>query len=222
MGHLCLWRNCGLPADEDLPIREVSLCRDHWNMIGVAFQKDPHGQHWGEVEAGQRTMVPRQAAYSCPDCQSPTLLDIGSEVLACTAGACTYRASLGEHRGRVDRDAEEVLAARRTAYLRDERASRRGDQLGPVVYYLRFGDRIKIGTSTNLARRLQSVPCDEVMAVEPGGLALEGARHDKFAELRITGEWFRPGDALLDHVFDLRGRHAIPLPPGDKRVAIPA
>lgn len=51
----------------------------------------------------------------------------------------------------------------------------------PVVYYLRFGDRIKIGTTTNLRTRLISVPCDEVLAVEPGSYALERERHEQFA-----------------------------------------
>jgi hypothetical protein len=73
----------------------------------------------------------------------------------------------------------------------------------PIVYYMRFGDRIKIGTTTNLRSRLTSVPCDEVLAVEPGSYELERMRHDQFAESRITGEWFGQSEELLSHIASL-------------------
>lgn len=70
----------------------------------------------------------------------------------------------------------------------------------PIVYYLRFGDRIKIGTTTDLRMRLGSVPHDDVPATEPGDEALERRRHHQFQRLRITGEWFHAADALLTHI----------------------
>ena len=38
-----------------------------------------------------------------------------------------------------------------------------------VVYYLRYGDRIKIGTSANPRQRVASLPHDEVLAFERAG-----------------------------------------------------
>lgn len=67
-----------------------------------------------------------------------------------------------------------------------------------VVYYIRFGDRVKIGTTTHLRNRLSAIPHDEVMAVEAGGRGVEQARHRQFAKLRITGEWFRYEGALKE------------------------
>lgn len=74
------------------------------------------------------------------------------------------------------------------------------DDPDSVVYYLQFADRIKIGFSRNLGRRLLAIPHDELLAVEPGGLAVEQRRHLQFAEYRIVGEWFRVCDPLMEHI----------------------
>lgn len=75
---------------------------------------------------------------------------------------------------------------------------------GEVVYYMRFADRVKIGYSTNLAKRLRHVPNDELLATEPGTMKTEAARHEQFSELRITGEWFQYVEPLTDHIDGLR------------------
>ena len=74
----------------------------------------------------------------------------------------------------------------------------------PVVYYVRFGDRIKIGTSVCILGRMDNIPHDQLLAVEPGGRELEQQRHREFATDRVTGEWFLPSDELLSHVRRLR------------------
>jgi hypothetical protein len=70
----------------------------------------------------------------------------------------------------------------------------------PVVYYVRFADRVKIGTTTNLGGRLNGIPYDEVLATEPGGYELEAQRHREFAADRIVGEWFTYSDRLRRHI----------------------
>ncbi|HEY4268625.1 MAG TPA: GIY-YIG nuclease family protein [Galbitalea sp.] len=73
-----------------------------------------------------------------------------------------------------------------------------------VVYYIRFRDRIKIGTSATPRSRIAALPCDEVLAFERGARPLEQRRHAQFAADRIgTGEWFRPSEALLAHIDEL-------------------
>lgn len=80
-----------------------------------------------------------------------------------------------------------------------------------VVYYLRFRDRIKIGTTANPAQRFAALPHDEVLAFERGDRALEQRRHAQFAALRIPGtEWFETDAGLLAHVDALRGGHPDP------------
>ena len=76
--------------------------------------------------------------------------------------------------------------------------------VGEVVYYMRFGDRVKIGYSSNLARRLTAIPNDELLATEPGTRAVEAARHRQFRELRLTGEWFDHVEPLVGHIEGLR------------------
>ncbi|MFC4006609.1 GIY-YIG nuclease family protein [Nonomuraea purpurea] len=75
-----------------------------------------------------------------------------------------------------------------------------------VVYYIQFGDRVKIGFTTNLEKRLTALPHDEVLATEPGGQVTERRRHEEFETYRITGEWFEMGDELVDHINELRRR----------------
>lgn len=76
---------------------------------------------------------------------------------------------------------------------------------GEVVYYIRFGDRIKIGTTANLHRRLQDLPYDELLATEPGGRELERVRHEQFRACRAVGEWHFLDSHLLSHIAKLPG-----------------
>ena len=78
-----------------------------------------------------------------------------------------------------------------------------------VVYYMRVGNRVKIGYSTNLASRIASVMPEEVLAVEPGGRMLEGVRHRQFADLRVTREWFRHEGALVAHIEKLQANPCV-------------
>jgi hypothetical protein len=79
------------------------------------------------------------------------------------------------------------------------------------VYYVRFGDRIKIGFSESVKDRLQAVPHDELLAVEPGPMELERMRHRQFASLLVARrEWFRHGAELLSHIAMLREHYGEP------------
>ena len=103
-------------------------------------------------------------------------------------------------------DREVYLQHRANALADEEYMSprNRNREVNGVVYYVRFGDRIKIGTSTDLAQRLIGIPHDEVLATEPGGPKVERSRHEQFAHLRITGEWFSAAPDLMKHIRSLR------------------
>lgn len=73
-----------------------------------------------------------------------------------------------------------------------------------VVYYLRFHDRVKIGTSRRPRQRLASIRHEELLAFEQGGRAVEQQRHREFASIREGGEWFTFTDELRAHVRALR------------------
>jgi hypothetical protein len=78
------------------------------------------------------------------------------------------------------------------------------DELPPprvdVVYYLRFDDRVKIGTTANPRQRLAAIWHDELLAFERGDRRLERRRHTQFADDRLGGEWFRLSPAVWEHI----------------------
>lgn len=63
----------------------------------------------------------------------------------------------------------------------------------PIVYFIRNGNRVKIGTSQNLKRRLAALTlrADDVVRAEHGGQRHERDLHGRFAEQRTRNtEWF--------------------------------
>ena len=74
-----------------------------------------------------------------------------------------------------------------------------------VVYYLRFGDRVKIGTSSDPRRRLTRIWHDELLAFERGDRLVEHRRHEQFsADRHARTEWFVASTVLLEHAAALR------------------
>ena len=70
-----------------------------------------------------------------------------------------------------------------------------------VVYYLRFRDRIKIGTTANPRQRLARIWHDEVLAFERGDRLVERRRHEQFAGSRLDrSEWFGVTLDLEEHI----------------------
>lgn len=70
-----------------------------------------------------------------------------------------------------------------------------------VVYYIRFRNRIKIGTTANPRQRLARLWHDEVLAFEKGDRLVEHRRHLEFAAWRLDrSEWFLSAPALEEHV----------------------
>ncbi|NWF25256.1 hypothetical protein HW130_03085 [Streptomyces sp. PKU-EA00015] len=81
-----------------------------------------------------------------------------------------------------------------------------------IVYYVRRGDLVKIGTTSNPVARFISLMPDEIMAHEPGGHDLEMTRHRQFAADRVAkkGEYFRQSQRLLAHIAAVRELHGAP------------
>jgi hypothetical protein len=109
-------------------------------------------------------------------------------------------------RAQAERDAPELERLRR---LDDERD--RNETLG-WVYYLRIGDRIKIGVSQDVYRRMRQYPPNaELLAVEPGDYDTELSRHRQFIGSRADGrEWFHPTADLLEHIAAITAQHGEP------------
>lgn len=73
-----------------------------------------------------------------------------------------------------------------------------------IVYYMRIGNRVKIGFTTGLAERLRAIRPEELLAIEAGGYELEQRRHREFGHLRTHGEWFRLEAPLTDWIARLQ------------------
>lgn len=70
-----------------------------------------------------------------------------------------------------------------------------------VVYYLRWRDRVKIGTTANPRQRFAAIRHEALLAFERGDRAVERRRHGEFAAERGgTSEWFELSPRLLAHI----------------------
>lgn len=149
--------------------------------------------HWAEIIEEHKTKTIERhllAEVQCPVCHRAIRTGPGVPV-ACSNPHCWEDAWWNEPAPDAD-----VPARRGTDW----------------VYYIRFGDRIKIGTSSSLKGRLNSLPHDEILALEPGSYAVERQRHRDFARLRIDGqrEWFHDSAYLRAHAVRLRLEHGAP------------
>jgi hypothetical protein len=90
------------------------------------------------------------------------------------------------------------------------------------IYFISDGDRVKIGyTARNPHRRLKQLQTGSsrrlyLLAAMPGTMADERALHERFASLRVSGEWFAIEPALLQEKLqrDLQPASALPQPLG--------
>lgn len=75
----------------------------------------------------------------------------------------------------------------------------------PLVYFIRNGNRVKIGTSTDVKRRIRTLALrpENVVLLLNGDKLLERDLHKQFADLRIGNtEWFAHEGALIDYIAD--------------------
>lgn len=73
----------------------------------------------------------------------------------------------------------------------------------PVVYFIRNGNRIKIGTTTDLNQRVRRLALrhQNVALIIAGSRDTERAMHRRFTSLRIgTTEWFRDAEPLTEFI----------------------
>lgn len=97
-----------------------------------------------------------------------------------------------------------AAAANRAARESEQATAReaaKGTQPG-WVYYVRVGDRVKIGYSADVKRRMRAYPPgSHLLAAHPGTAQLETEMHQRFAGSRAAGrEWFRETADLTEHI----------------------
>lgn len=117
----------------------------------------------------------------------------------------------------IDTTEQQFLLDEKRRQIREEQESTEASDTVPSlchVYYVRRGNLVKIGTTSDLYRRMSAILPDEVLAVEPGSYALESKMHSKFHHLRAESpgqrEWFRLEQELHEHIERVRDFHGNP------------
>lgn len=84
--------------------------------------------------------------------------------------------------------------------------------IGGHVYFVRVGDLIKIGYSTQPYQRLRAYPPNaEVLGVFPGTRKSEADLHGRFRfALQKGREWFRPADEILEYIAEMIDHYGPP------------
>ena len=86
------------------------------------------------------------------------------------------------------------------AEIRDE-----GLKSVSVVYFIKNGNRVKIGTTKDVQSRIKSFRVAnpnnlKLLATIVGGRELERELHEKFSSCHIIGEWFNLSPDILDYI----------------------
>lgn len=85
---------------------------------------------------------------------------------------------------------------------------------GQLVYFISDGEAVKIGFSHSVMQRLKNLQTNhprplELLATVPGPWELERELHQKFAHLRVQGEWFRPEPDLMSFIHSLKRTRSV-------------
>lgn len=178
----CCHPDCEAPAMADIA-SQIPLCERH---IVMAYRMTHKMLTSHRALEQEYQLLPSEAEFipgPCPACGiSGLLVNLASNLVVCKSGDCRYerdRAEFGAHRKSL------------MALSAGERS---------VVYYMRLGNRTKIGTTVNLRKRMAVIQPEDCIAYELGGYNLERIRHQQFAHLRVSGEWFDLQDDLVRHV----------------------
>lgn len=185
MSEECCHPDCFAPSMPNIAL-QVPLCERHV-MKAYRLTHQMLTSHRAMDQAYE--LLPMEAEFlpgPCPACGTTGLLaDLANGIVTCKAAACSYE----QNRNRFG-DERKILMGISA-----------GDQ--SVVYYMRLGNRAKIGTSKNLRKRIAGIQPEDCMGYEPGDRRVELKRHRQFAHLRVSGEWFDLQRDLVRHINSL-------------------
>lgn len=106
--------------------------------------------------------------------------------------------------------------------FRTMKSHRRALSAGAVVYFVRAGDKVKIGFSRNLRRRMidlqNASPIElELIHTMPGSTFTEHKLHVQFSNQRAGGEWFRYEGPIADFIVENEQRSSASEPTRSQR-----
>jgi len=136
-------------------------------------------------------------------------IEMTDELMAAALRLATTQVQRAVERAAADAQYEERISLRAEA---PPTPGAYGDAPDGVVYYVKRGNYVKIGTTTKLRNRMRDLMPDEVLAVEPGSYKLEGELHRRFAHIRLHAscEYFLLNAELQEHVDEVLARTGPP------------
>lgn len=179
---------CSHPSCEEPPhsliASETPLCEKHifdvYKATNLLLQvTNPKQEEYALLPSEQQ-----QIPGPCPSCGHAGYLALTiTDQVRCLNSSCYYESHVVQF---------EALRRR----LLFQAAGKRN-----VVYYIKFRDCVKIGTSRNLESRYSGITATEMLyGFEFGGHRLEKRRHDKFSVYRTHGEWFEDNQHIRAHI----------------------
>jgi hypothetical protein len=163
---------------------QTPLCEQHiYDVYRATNQllvvENPKRDEYALLPAEQQ-----QIPGPCPACgHAGYLMHTVTDQVRCLNAACYYEAHLTQFEA-IRRNLMFELAGKR-----------------PVVYYIKFRDCVKIGTTRNLRKRWSGLTATEMLyGLEFGDQRLERRRHSKFAPYRTYGEWFEDNQHIRAHI----------------------
>lgn len=111
----------------------------------------------------------------------------------------------------------EAIIARRRDEMSPQPRQPKNAAHSPIVYFILGHERVKIGTTTNITKRLaaMSQTPDVLAAWLPGDRKIEGVLHQRFATCRIPrSEWFHLTPELVDFIDQVRSLNEAMRPTG--------
>lgn len=144
---------------------------------------------------------------SCPQCGATMAIEMASEYV--------YRSEANPLEIAIKPDDMTAALASRVAVIRATQSKGQ-----PLVYFIRLGPYVKIGTSVDVRSRIGalSLAPGNLLAVVDGHYDREHQLHGQFARLRAFREWFYLEAELIDFIAGLQ-RDAVEQFTSEQRVA---
>jgi hypothetical protein len=194
---LCVWRAVPLlkASGRDTTVFDLCIAIDDEGLPCGRKASHRFGSHDIDKELGDNF---HRGQPFCSDhaaqIKSDALIDLEDHA---RRTGLFHAMAADEHRIQASRQREKNIAAAKARHNKG------------FVYFARRGDKLKIGTSVNVPKRISGLEFaaggafDDVV-VTKGGRSREQLYHRRYAQHRLKGEWFNASPDILREMDRLR------------------